>query len=832
MTERVTARPCTTAAFSEALENVPAPVRAMLDTAPVWFWTTDADHLFTGLSEQLFRHTGTRPSDYLGRSRRDFIVGLAAYTPEGEAHLRCIEAHEPFRDFTYRHTFTNNHQAWVSTSGDPVFDEAGLFCGYQGMAMLLSAAIHNGNLSLGSERDLLGHTAELQRKVEARTDALNQSYRLLAGVLNSMDQGLIVYDVGPNGRAHILLSNPRFCDLMNVPRVLVQPGLPVDAIFDYCDNRGDFEGLPHGVLGTRAAAQAARPVLLRPGGTGHSVIYHTTHRSDTGAIVTLTDVTDIEDQRRALDLARRSAQQASDLLSEVVEAMGEGLLVTTGNRLIDEDKLVEVVNPAYRRLFNLREDEIAPGMVMRDVLTLLRDRGDASSREDFQLVEARLNTGDPVMMQVPSTGRSYSVRATARPSGGFVLVHTDVTDLQARTVALDKARRCAELASSAKSTFLAAMTHEIRTPMNGIIGMAELLVESGLSGKQELFAKTILDSGAALIEVVGDVLDFSKIEAGRVDLVTGPVDLPHMAQEIHQLLSHRARQAGLDLRVSVAPDMPAIWRADGPRLRQILINLVGNAIKFTPQGHIALRLSPRRDQPGVLFEIEDSGIGVPPERIATIFEAFDQVVTEDGRHLGGTGLGLEITRRLVSLMGGSLSVRSEVGQGSVFSVSLPLVTADGDALPPPALTHRMSDMGQRHLLIAEDNLTNQLVLRHMLAPLGARLTICGDRVEVVEACARGDADLVLMDISMPRKDGISATHDIRRAEAACGVAPIPIIALTGNATAEDRARCMAAGMNGFLTKPLRKATVLAELARFLPENTPPRQAGAPPRGAA
>lgn len=815
-------RPCSTAAFQKAFDGLTPALKTMLDAAPIWFWSTDAEHRFTGISERLFDLTGADPADYIGRSRRDFIVGIAAYTPDGESHLRCLEAHEPFRDFTYRHSFPKAPGSWVSSNGDPVFDTDGAFCGYQGMALLLSGAMQQASHSLGSERELLARTADLQKKVEARTAALDKSYRLLAEVLETMQQGLLVYDVAPDGRLDVLLSNPRFSELMQVPAVLTTKGHSLSDIMAFCEARGDFAHLPGGRADMRVAARAAQPLLLHPGGAGRSVIYQTVRRSDSGAFVTLTDVSQSEDQRRALEDAGRRAQAASDLLSEVVEAMGEGLLVTTGDRLSDEDKVVEIVNPAYRRLYNLGEDEIVPGSVIRDVVGILRSRGDAISREEFAVLSERMAAGEAVMMPVGSGGRMVSTRATARPSGGFVMVHTDVSDLHRRTVALDDALRGAELASKAKSAFLAMMSHEIRTPMNGIIGMAELLLDSALSSEQRTFARTILDSGVALSEVIGEVLDFSKIEAGKVELVETAVDLAGLLRDVHGLLLPRAQAAGLDLRVAITPAAEGVWRGDHTRLRQILLNLVGNALKFTPRGHVEASLSTAGDH-GVVLEVEDTGVGIPAERLATIFDAFDQIVSDDGYHHAGTGLGLEITRRLVELMGGKVRVRSTVGRGSVFTVHLPLrrdtaaVVVGGAGAKADSARDTMT---RRHVLIAEDNRTNQMVLRHMLAPLGARLTICVDGFEVVAAHARGDADLVLMDVSMPGKDGISATRDIRSTEAKLGLTAVPIIALTGNATAEDRNRCLGAGMNGFLTKPLRKGTVLAEIARFFPENPP------------
>ena len=228
---------------------------------------------------------------------------------------------------------------------------------------------------------------------------------------------------------------------------------------------------------------------------------------------------------------------------------------------------------------------------------------------------------------------------------------------------------------------------------------------------------------------------------------------------------------------------------DATRLRQILINLMGNAVKFTHQGHVTLRVGHGPNRQGVVLEVVDTGIGIPEDRLQTIFEAFEQANATSTDEYGGTGLGLEISRRLVGLMGGELSARSTVGVGSVFRAVLPLVAALDDAIEPEILNYDTVDVTRRHIMIAEDNRTNQLVLRHMLTPLGAELTFCKDGIEVVDHFAQTGADVVLMDLSMPRRDGITATKVIR----------------------------LSAGMNGFLTKPLRKAALLAEIGRLLPE---------------
>ncbi len=800
------------------MDAVPPVLAATLASGSIWFWMTDADHRFTGISDQMHRLTGSCPSQYLGRSRMDLVVGLGAYTPEGEAHIRCLNNHEPFRDFTYLHTFASGRRSWVSVSGQPITDGQGNFRGYHGIAQLLSGALEQAGNSLESERELLAHTAELQRRIDVRTDALDQSYRLLSEVLESMDQGLMVYDGARDGTFDVLLANARYATLMQLPRSLAQAGRTLNEIMDYCEARGDFRNLPGGRQDVRAAAIDRRPILLAPGDGLRTILYHAIRRSDAGGVVTLTDVTAMEDRKNALELARRTAQDAAHLLSEVVEAMGEGLMVSSGLRLDDPDNRLMMVNPAYCRLFDLEMKDIPTGMSMREHMAFLIRRGAMEKDTDIADVERRLRRGGQVMFHLPTNGRSYCVRASRRPSGGVVFVHTDVTDLHARNQLLEGARQDAEQANRAKSDFLAAMSHEIRTPMNGIVGMAELLLESDLDDDQLLFARTIVESGAALTDVIGDILDFSKIEAGKMTLSSGPVDLVAVAGNVRLLLAGRAGKSDVELRLDYPDDFPRLRVGDGTRLRQILINLVGNAIKFTHRGHVTIALRCGADD-GVILSVTDTGIGIPSDRLASIFNAFDQVENGGADQYGGTGLGLEITRRLVYLMGGSVWASSEIGRGSVFTVNLPLRQTTTCHVPVAPVRDMGSHDGVagRHILVAEDNRTNQLVLRHMLAPLGARLTFCSDGVEVVDAfCAHG-ADVILMDVSMPRKDGIAATRDIRAWEEARGRHPSPIIALTGNATSQDQIRCLEVGMNGFLTKPLSKSSLLVEIARVLPQ---------------
>ncbi len=397
--------------------------------------------------------------------------------------------------------------------------------------------------------------------------------------------------------------------------------------------------------------------------------------------------------------------------------------------------------------------------------------------------------------------------------------------------ATEDARDHALEMSRVKSDFVANMSHELRTPLNGVIGTTELLLGTTLDSEQREYGEAIRTSGDALMAVIGDILDFSKMEAGRLELDEAPLALEEHVRATCALMGGQAGAKGLDLSVRLGDALPAAVVGDAVRLRQILLNLMSNAVKFTADGGVTVAVSARPQADGrvlVAFAVTDTGIGVPPGSLATLFDSFTQADSSTTRRYGGTGLGLAISKQLVELMGGRIRADSVVGEGSRFWFEVPLapvagpVAAPTPAVAPPSVPGTADDPAPPaeapfaatvSVLVAEDNEINQLVIRRMLEKLGYHVEIARDGREAVDLHASGRHALVLMDCQLPELDGYDATREIRRRER--GGPRIPIVAMTAHALQGDRDKCLGVGMDDYLSKPLRYETLQATLARAL-----------------
>ncbi|AKO98604.1 Signal transduction histidine kinase [Marinovum algicola DG 898] len=513
-----------------------------------------------------------------------------------------------------------------------------------------------------------------------------------------------------------------------------------------------------------------------------------------------------ENQRVKSDLTRatENLEVAERRLGQAVETIEDGFA------FFDANHCLIFANSAYLSVFDGIE-EIQPGISFARVLQLLTEEGivdtdDLAPADWRAMMLGRWQSPSPEPVTLRLWNDNYiRVHDRRGEAGDVVSLVLNITDTIRYEKDLRRARNRAEAANRAKSAFLANMSHEIRTPMNGVIGMAELLTDTELSEEQRLYVNTMRSSGEALLVIINDVLDYSKIEADKLELHPETFDLERAIHEIVMLLQPTARDKGIDLLVDYDIFLPTQFFGDPGRIRQVLTNIIGNAVKFTLKGHVLTRVVgvPRDDGTSAIHvTVEDTGIGIPPDQLGHVFGEFNQVESERNRKFEGTGLGLAITKRLIGLMGGEVWVDSVQGQGSSFGFTLTLPCPSGETVQPPVMPRHL-----RRVLIVDDKPVNRLILEKQLQVMLVETASCANGREALDLVSQGGGfDLVLTDHNMPELDGLELAEALR---AAGQEAPIVMLSSnTGFAEQDPAAR----HLHAILQKPVPRARLFEVLS--------------------
>jgi len=525
-----------------------------------------------------------------------------------------------------------------------------------------------------------------------------------------------------------------------------------------------------------------------------------------------------EAQQAAIEEKEKSQTTAANLTA-MHQALNEHALVSKSDPLGN----ITYANDAYcKKVGYTREELVGKHLTMVDSgyhpLKFFEDMG-------VVLKQGKVWSG--VIQSQAKDGSLFWGDTTISPiknSDGKIVecisIRRDITDML-------EAREEADRANQAKSEFLAMMSHELRTPMNAILGMAQLLKGTELNELQQDYITSVTDGGEMLMTVLNDILDLSKIEAGKLEIETINVDVRHAVDRLERLWEPNATDKGIGFVCEIDDNVPSVIRGDITRIRQVVYNLLSNAVKFTSKGEVKLRVSAEetgQDRAKISFSVSDTGVGISEEAISRLFTSFEQADKSVSRKFGGTGLGLAISKKLAELMGGNISVTSTLGEGTCFTFSveaktISCVTWDKEKQPKPveSKTKSRSKAKKLRILAAEDNALNQKVLTAFLKPLGHELVIANDGVEALEQLATEHYDLILMDIQMPRKDGLTTTKELRASDGPN--ANTPIIAMTANAMQGDREECLEIGMNDYVPKPIDARVLFTAIAKATAKQT-------------
>ena len=637
-----------------------------------------------------------------------------------------------------------------------------------------------------------------QNEIREKTDALEL-------ILDNVKHGLTWYDENLTLRAY----NQEFLSIIGVEEGELQIGDPFEKLIRLNAERGEYgEGDVDELTRERVdLISKFEPHFFERQRADGTIIRIEGFPVDAGGI--LTTYTDVTNERSR----GREIEQQKEILETILENLNQGV------SLLDADLKMVGFNKQYLELFDIPDDAVRPGDHLRRFCELYVERGHFGEGNKHQLIEERLKEArvfkrETVQRRL-SNGRIVAVDKVPLPSGGVVSTYTDMTDIINRENELKRERERAESALLAKSEFLANMSHEIRTPMNGVLGMTEILSQTELDERQQQCVGTISDSGTALITIINDILDFSKIEAGKLELDPTPFNLKSAVEDVATLLSTGADDKNLELVVRFNPDLPERMIGDAGRIRQIITNLAGNAIKFTHSGYVLIDVDGKvRDGRAALkVSVTDTGVGIEDDKLGRVFEKFEQADNSSTRRYGGTGLGLAISKRLLDLMDGQIGVDSKFGEGSTFWIRLDL-----DVDPSLPVTNLIvPDLKDLRLLIVDDIEVNRKILCEQISTWGLIPHSVASGPAALEALLKAQEEgnpfcAAILDFHMPHMDGEQLASEIKGDPR---IASTPLIMLTSVGQKGDAKRFREIGVDGYLVKPARSSLLLDTISMTL-----------------
>jgi len=774
-------------ALRQAAERTQRHLSSLIAATHEGYWFIDTEARTVDLNPAMCRMLGSAREAVIGRTIWEFV-------DEDNRRIfeREIAARREGKTGAYEVTLTRDDGTRLTAlnNATPVYDERGVRVG-----------------SIGLWTDISEMKAS-QREVERARATFDRA-------ITAMADGLILVD----GHDRIELFNPQYLQIFPHLAGVLRPGATVAEVHAAAAHHM----LPDGSEAERALWIADRERRHRADGEPFEftlpdarVIQAVERATDDGGFVgVFRDISAAKAAERELGQAKRQLEQALD-------AMSDGFVV------FNADERLVLWNRRYTEVFPYLAGRLAPGLSLDEVgriavEAMYPDPADPRRESYHQQRLAERRAAGGVTEHVLMDGSVVEMLDRRSADGSVVTLFRDVTHLRRTARELEAARDAAEDAARVKSRFLAAMSHEIRTPLNAVLGMNGLLLDTPLTPEQRRYVDLIGRSGESLLAIINDILDFSRLEAGKLTLEVVPFSPAAAIQDVVSMLSARAQAKGLVLDAELPTDVAGAVMGDPSRLRQVLFNLVGNAIKFTDTGgvHVEVRQALASDKRVALtIAVRDTGIGISAEQLPSLFEEFTQADSSTARRYGGSGLGLAISRELVELMGGRIEVRSAPGEGSIFSLLVEFDCTPVENLPAPvAKAEPAAADPSLRVLVAEDNSVNQVLIRSLLSKLGHYLDVVGDGVEALRQVQAARYDLVLMDMQMPQMDGIEATRAIR----ALGTpaARVPIVAMTANVMSEDRAACQAAGMDDFVGKPIDRGQLQQAIRRVLARGETP-----------